>query len=104
MVTTLRFAWDERKNRANWKKHDGIVFEEAVQVFHDPFRLTVQDRIEGYEERWQTIGVVRGVTVLLVAHTLTEADEDGRPVEIVHIISARRATPKERKRYEAEDR
>ena len=103
-MTTLRFTWREDKNRANRKNHDGIVFEEAVRVFHDPFRLTVQDRIEGHEERWQTIGVVRGVTVLLVAHTLTEADEDGRPVEVVHIISARRVTPKERKRYETEAR
>ncbi len=103
-MTDLRFTWRDDKNRLNQKKHDGIAFEEAAQVFHDPFRLTVQDRIEDYEERWQTIGVVRGVTVLLVAHTTTEADEDGRPVETIHIISARRATRKERKRYETEDR
>lgn len=103
-MTDQRFTWRGVKNRLNRKNHEGIAFEEAVQVFRDPFRLTVQDRIEDHEERWQTIGVVRGVTVLLVAHTIIEEDEDGRPVETVHIISARRATPKERKRYETEAR
>ena len=100
----MRFTWDETKNRSNQKKHAGIAFEEAAHVFRDPFRLTRQDRVEDGEERWQTIGVVHGVTVLLVAHTITEDDEDGEPVEIIRIISARRATPKERKHYEHENR
>lgn len=100
----MRFAWDETKNRSNQKKHDGIAFEEAAHVFRDPFRLTRQDRIEDGEERWQTIGVVHGVTVLLVAHTITEDDDDGEPVEVIRIISARRATPRERKHYEHENR
>lgn len=101
---TVRLIWGEAKNRSNQKKHDGIAFEEAAQVFHDPFRLTRQDRFEGGEERWQTIGVVYGVTVLLVAHTITEDDHNGEPVEEICIISARRATPRERKRYEQETR
>ncbi|TYB85191.1 BrnT family toxin [Oceaniovalibus sp. ACAM 378] len=98
----IRFIWDETKNRSNQRKHDGIAFTEAVHVFRDPFRLTRQDRIEDTEERWQTLGVVHGVTVLLVAHTLTEDDEDGKSVEVIRIISARRATPRERKHYEQE--
>ena len=66
-------------------------------VFFDPLHLTVQDRVEGGEHRWQTIGQVGGAAVFLVAHTVTE---DGpEPVETIRIISARRATPKERKRY-----
>ena len=100
----LRFAWDETKNRSNQRKHDGIAFEMAAQVFRDPLRLTRQDRIEGGEERWQTLGVVQGVTVLLVAHTITEEDNEGESVEVIRIISARRATPRERKRYEQETR
>lgn len=100
----LRFAWDETKNRSNQRKHGGIAFEMAAQVFRDPFRLTRQDRIEDGEERWQTLGVVHGVTVLLVAHTITEDDDEGEPIEVIRIISARRATPKERKRYEQENR
>ena len=101
---TLRFDWDEIKNRSNQRKHDGIAFEMAVQVFRDPFRLTRQDRIENGEERWQTLGVVHGVTVLLVAHTITEDDVEGDAVEVIRIISARRATPRERTRYEQEIR
>jgi uncharacterized DUF497 family protein len=99
----MRFTWDEAKNRSNQKKHDGISFEEAAHVFRDPFRLTRQDRVEGGEERWQTIGVVHCVTVLLIAHTITE-DDEGEPIEEIRIISARRATPKERKHYEHENR
>lgn len=98
----IRFTWDENKNVTNQSKHDGISFELAAQVFHDPLRLTRQDRIESYEMRWQTIGSVYGVTVLLVAHTVTEEDADGMLVETIRIISARRATRSERKRYEEE--
>jgi len=99
----MRFTWDDAKNRSNQQKHDGIAFEEAAHVFLDPFRLSRQDRIEEGEERWQTLGVVHGVTILLVAHTITD-DDDGEPVEEIRIISARRATPKERKYYEQENR
>ena len=91
-----RFVWDPAKAESNHRKH-GIRFEEAVRVFFDPLHLTVQDRVEGGEYRWQTIGQVGGAAVFLVAHTVTE---DGpEPVETIRIISARRATPKERKRY-----
>jgi len=45
--------------------------------------------------RWQTIGSVHGVTVLLVAHTVTEQDADGTLIETIRIISARRATRSE---------
>ena len=101
-MTETRFTWDESKNISNRRKHDGIAFEVAAQVFRDPLRLTRQDRIEGYEMRWQTIGSVHGVTVLLVAHTITEEDSDGTQIEAIRIISARRATRSERKRYEEE--
>jgi uncharacterized DUF497 family protein len=67
----VEFTWDERKNRVNRRKH-GISFEAAALVFDDAFHLTRQDReVEG-EPRWQTIGMVQGVHVLLVAHTIDE--------------------------------
>jgi uncharacterized DUF497 family protein len=46
--------------------------------------------------------VAYGVTVLLVAHTIIDDDENGEPVEVIRIISARRATPRERTYYEQE--
>lgn len=101
---TLRFTWDETKNRSNQSKHDGIAFEVAAQVFRDPLRLTRQDRFEGGEERWQTIGAVQGIVLLLVAHTIAENGPDDEQGEEIRIISARRATPRERKHYETENR
>lgn len=100
-MTELRFTWDEPKNLANRRKH-GIGFEEAVRVFADPLHISRQDRIEGGELRWQTIGMVRGAALMLVAHTIQETDEDGRPIEVVRIISARAATRGERRWYEDE--
>lgn len=92
----LVFTWDPAKAASNRRKH-GVGFEDAARVFDDPLHLTVQDRIENNEQRWQTIGQVRGAIILLVAHTVME---DGpEPVETIRIISARAATRRERKRY-----
>ncbi len=79
-------------------------FETAIRAFADPFAFTEQDRIEGGEQRWQTLGMVEGYVLLLVAHTIHEEDEDGQSVEIIRIISARPADRKERRRYEQEIR
>ncbi|TWB36889.1 BrnT family toxin [Nitrospirillum pindoramense] len=97
------FEWDEMKAVSNYRKH-GITFEMAMRVFDDPFVLMRQDRIEGGEVRWQTLGVVTGHLLLLVAHTLWEEVEQGQIIEVVRIISARRATRMERRQYENEDR
>lgn len=94
-----RFTWRETKNLSNQRKH-GLSFEVAARVFFDPLHLSVQDRVEDGEQRWQTLGQVGGVTVLLVAHTFAEEGPANAPVEVIHIISARRATRKERMRYE----
>ncbi|HQT62746.1 BrnT family toxin [Acidiphilium sp.] len=102
MVAATRFEWDENKNRANVRKH-GVSFEDASQVFSDPLHLTVHDRIEGGEQRWQTFGLAGGFVLMMVAHTTTEEDAEGKIVEIIRIISARRATRKERQHYENED-
>lgn len=69
----------------------------ATRVFADPFAVVDQDRIENGELRWQTLGIVDGDLLLLVAHTVQ--DHEGE-IEAIRIISARRAKPKERKRYE----
>ena len=98
----VRFEWDETKKLSNRRKH-GVSFEEACQVFLDPLYVSVQDRIEGGESRWQTLGLVEGVLLLTVAHTVREELEDGALVDVIRIISARRATRKERRRYEDEN-
>jgi len=90
------FEWDTKKADGNFRKH-GITFEDAALVFNDPFALSEQDRFENGECRWQTIGMANGCLLVLVAHTLRFEDEG---IEIVRIISARRVTRKERRRYE----
>jgi uncharacterized protein len=97
----MRFIWNEAKSLSNRHKH-GISFEQASQVFRDPLRISIQDRIEDGEQRWQTYGAVGNLTIAVVAHTITEEDEDGESFEIIRIVSARKATRKERLRYEEE--
>ena len=89
------FEWDTHKAISNLHKH-GVDFETARLVFLDPCYLSAADRIEAGEQRWQTLGEVAGVVVLLVAHTV-RLDNDQ---EVVRLISARAATKSERKRYE----
>ncbi|MBN6742540.1 BrnT family toxin [Acidithiobacillus sp. MC6.1] len=92
----MRFEWDPSKAASNFRKHC-VRFETATRVFADPFALVEQDRIENGEHRWKTLGLVDGHLLLLVAHAVRD-DADG--VEVIRIISARRAEPKERKRHE----
>ena len=90
---TVRFEWDASKNRSNIAKH-GVGFEEARRVFSDPQVIIRQDRIIEGEERLHAIGYVN--RVLLVVHTVSEEGLGA----IIRIISARKATPAERKLYE----
>ena len=98
-MNETRYIWDEAKNRSNQKKH-GISFEEAAQIFLDPFYISIHDRVVDGEMRWQTFGMVRGHLILMVAHTLTDPDAQE---EIVRIISARKSTKPERRHYENEN-
>ncbi|MGH8400420.1 MAG: BrnT family toxin [Gammaproteobacteria bacterium] len=91
----MRFEWDDKKNSRNGAKH-GVSFETAVEVFDDPFHLSLLERHERGEQRWQTMGLLAGTVVLLVAHTYIESHGE----EVVRIISARKATAHERKIYE----
>ena len=98
----VRFEWDEAKNLSNQHKH-GISFRQASAVFLDPLYVSVQDRIEDGELRWQAIGMLDDLLLLRVAHAVREENE-GTPIDIIRIISARAATRQERRRYENENR
>jgi uncharacterized DUF497 family protein len=93
----MRFVWDAAKNRANRRKH-GVSFETARRVFDDPLHLSVLEGYEHGEERWRTLGLVGSMVILLVVHT--HAEQIGE--EVIRIISARKATRRERARYEEE--
>jgi uncharacterized protein len=92
----MRFTWDEEKNRRNLAKH-GVSFERAALVFDDPNIVSILDDFES-EERWLAMGLVNGVVVIVVVHTVEEQSNENE--EEIRIISARKATRRERERYE----
>jgi len=90
----LRFEWDSEKAERNHEKH-GIAFEAAVTVFFDPLAATFPDPDHSQgEHRYLTVGYSSNGILLVVSH----ADRRGA----VRLISARRATRRERVRHEAE--
>lgn len=90
------FSWDARKALSNLKKH-GVSFEEAATVFSDPEALDWEDP-EHSEFEWRSRRLGASITgkILVVAYTPRRL-KDGK--EIIRIISARRATQKERQAY-----
>jgi len=93
----MRFEWDLTKDRTNRRKH-GIEFSVAEHVFSDPFAKLIHDQEVRGEERWLMIGRTPAGNLLSVVHTIRDSDSD----EIVRIISARKATPHERRLVENE--
>lgn len=85
------FEWDETKAQANIQKH-GVTFEEAAEVFFDPFYQTGDASVDEGEERDFIIGYTFTQRLLLAVYT--ERGDRNR------IISARPATRAERKVYE----
>ena len=86
----MRFSWDAKKAAGNLRKH-GVEFDEAATVLADPLALDIADL--NHPERVITLGCSARERLLLVVSA--EIDEDD-----IHIISARRPTAHERKRYE----
>lgn len=83
--------WDPRKARLNASKH-GVQFADAVAVLEDEQALTMRDPFANDEERWVTLGLDALGRVLVVVYTWRG--------ERVRLISARKATASERRRYE----
>lgn len=91
---SLQFTWDPQKAVTNLRKHK-VGFPEAATAFADPLSLTIPDRDHSVaEERFVLIGQSERRRLVVVAHV-----ERG---DLIRIISARRATRRERKTYEEE--
>src|SRR5271166_5836488 len=82
--------WDPAKAQANYQKH-GIRFSDAATVLSDPLALTIRDPFSLAEERWITVGLDVLGRVLVVVYEWR--------AENVRLISARKATPRERHQY-----
>ncbi len=89
----MKFTWDEKKRKANIRKH-GVDFFDIPSVFEYPLLRFIDQRENYGEERWIGIGMMNGVLVVVVAYT---EDEEG---ESIRIISARRANRHEKKKYQ----
>ncbi|MFG6359612.1 BrnT family toxin [Taurinivorans muris] len=89
----MNFVWDENKNQINRKKH-GIDFTEARSVFFDEQAILFDDpEYSDDEERFLILGMSETAKICLVCHCYRNEDET------IRIISARKATKKEEKRY-----
>lgn len=87
----MNFEWDDVKNQANIRKH-GIDFQDAVDIFNHPLLCRMDNRTDYGEERWVVIGRIHYITGVVV---YTE-----RVGDTIRIISARKATKQEARRYE----
>jgi uncharacterized DUF497 family protein len=87
----MTFEWDETKNRSNIRKH-GLDFAEAEELFRGVLVVEPDTREDYGEMRWIGLGIVRG----RVAHVVF-AEHD---LEVIRIISLRKATSREQKEYE----
>lgn len=90
----IKFEWDGSKAKFNQRKH-GVSFDEAKTVFFDEFAIQFYDDENSQleEDRFLLLGQSADSRVLLVCHCERESGE------VIRIISARKATNKERKFY-----
>jgi uncharacterized DUF497 family protein len=86
----VRFEWDEIKNQINIRKH-GIDFRDAIDVFDHPVLTAIDEREDYGEDRWIALGWIAAIVGVVV---YVERDAD-----VIRIISARKATKHEVKRY-----
>lgn len=85
------FEWDLAKARANLRK-DGIDFADAVAGFEDERAITIRDELSAVDEqRFLTLGREARGRLVVVAYTWRGS--------AIRIVSARRATPRERRQY-----
>ena len=92
----ISFEWDSRKSRANLAKH-GVSFDEASTAFYDESGFILDDPDHSdHEDRFVLLGLSASIRLLVVVHCFRGADD------VIRLISARKATPSESARYEAE--
>ncbi|MBT3198435.1 MAG: BrnT family toxin [Phycisphaerales bacterium] len=92
-MNKISFLWDEKKNKANQKKHR-VSFEEAQSVFFDEDAIEFFDPIHSEsEDRFIMLGLSAHLRVLVVCHCYRQN------ASTIRIISARKATKKERENY-----
>lgn len=87
----MKIIWDTNKAEINYKKHK-IKFSDAEMVLYDQFAMTLEEQVVASEQRFVTIGTDTLGRIVLVVYSYHK--------DTIRLISARKATPKERKQYE----
>ena len=89
----MSYEWDPNQAKSNYKKHR-VKFADAVGVFEDENAITIEDEHES-EDRFITIGRDFLRRILVVVYTFRGV--------IIRIISARKATAREKKEYQEQE-
>ena len=87
----MEIKWNPQKAEANFRKHK-IRFSDAESVLFDPMTLTIEDQIIDQEQRFLSVGSDALGRILVIVYTYQG--------DTIRLISARKATPNERKYYE----
>jgi uncharacterized DUF497 family protein len=91
ILYTVHITWDLKKAEINFKKHR-IRFSDAETVLYDPFAMTLEEQDISDEQRFVTVGSDANGQIIVVVYSYR--------ADAIRLISARKATPKERKQYE----
>jgi uncharacterized DUF497 family protein len=90
-ILFMRITWDPNKAEINFNKH-GIRFSDAEMVLYDSFAMTIEEQIVADEQRYVTVGSDAVSRIIAVVYCYR--------ADTIRLISARKATPTERKQYE----
>lgn len=90
-VNELEFEWDEFKCDINIKKH-GIDFADVTELFYNDETIIIQDPQHYDEQRYIALGMDIRSRIVVVVHVY-------RDIDLIRIISARKADPRERRQY-----
>jgi hypothetical protein len=90
-ILAMEITWDPNKAETNFKKH-GIRFSDAEMVLYDSFAMTIEEQIVANELRYVTVGADAVGRILAVVYSYRS--------DKIRLISARKATRKERTQYE----
>jgi uncharacterized DUF497 family protein len=97
-MNELHFEWDEGKNLSNQRKH-GVSFEKAQTVFFDEDALDFYNAVHGESvDHFLMLGQSFRLRTLMICHCFRE------PSDLIRIISARKATARERRTYQENKR
>lgn len=90
IFSIVHITWDPNKAEINFKKH-GIRFSDAEMALYDPFAMTLEEHVVANEQRFVTVGSDAVGRIISVVYSYR--------ADTIRLISARKATPTERKQY-----